>query len=110
MTSNRSAKKQGGRKLPATIAREDQILTILREREGFPISTKELASMLGTKTVHFGHCRTCSCPSETKEIPVSNDDIAVILRRFFKAGVIERMKIPGFASAYWYMTQEALHE
>ncbi len=67
----------------ATLALEDQILAVLRDAEGFPLSTRQVAERAG---------------------PMAWPPDAVTwkhLNRLEQAGRVERVKLPGWRQVWW---------
>lgn len=93
---------------PRLIAWHDQVLAILRDQEGFPLSTIDVGARFGAYPFpHRRHaCPTCTCEHEA---PAGTEWAArcwasrlyPLLDRMAKAGEIERVKLTGHARAYW---------
>jgi hypothetical protein len=70
----------------ATSALDDQLLAVLRDAGGFPLSTREVCEAAG---------------------PAAWPPDLVTWRRLdklAKAGQVERVKMPGFRAVYWRTT------
>jgi hypothetical protein len=70
----------------AAIALDDQLLAVLRDAQGFPLSTREVCEQAG---------------------PMAWPPDLVTWRRLdalAKAGQVERVKVPGFRAVYWRCT------
>lgn len=89
---------------PENLARQDRVLAILRDNDGFPVSARDIASALNeTKTwTHRCKCHLCGHQhTASREYPVRGDDLLPMLRRLDRKGLVERVSMPSARRAYW---------
>jgi hypothetical protein len=67
----------------ATLALDDQLLAVLRDAGGFPLSTREVCDAAG--------------PNAWPPDATTWRRLDVLAR----AGQVERVKVPGFRAVYW---------
>ena len=87
-----------------TVALQDQMLAILRDTDGFPLSTGDIAKQMGTKTVERrGWCRSCGHAHVCRlaQDPICAEDIRPVLVRMDRDGVIEKIVVEGHRKHYW---------
>lgn len=89
-------------------ARQDAILAVLRDAEGFPLSTGQIARALGMKQI--GHdwrggqspCHRCGrwhAPPVWREVDAQ--DIRGLLNRMAKAELVEKIVLESQRHHYW---------
>lgn len=93
---------------PKIQARQDQILAVLRDANGFPLSTSAIAKTLGFKQI--GHdwntkrawCSRCRAHHESPVWRrIDAQDIRGLLNRLAFNGTIEKIVLADYRQHYW---------
>lgn len=94
----------------ATVARQDAILAVLRDAEGFPLSTGEVARSLGYKEIghdwgSHGRYPCDRCGKYHRGGPVwrrlEAQDVRSLLVRLERDGLVERVRVESARCFYW---------
>jgi hypothetical protein len=89
---------------PRTLARQDRILAVLHDAEGFPLSTGEIARRLDEREERsFTHrCGTCGQDREHVYVATVNAErIRPTLRRMARDGLVEHVTTELSKRHYW---------